>query len=274
VARVVVNLASGQDVPFQVDRDLPGPAYFALGIRKCGSTLFNKIIQQLSQSNNRRYVNVAGRYFNNNIAAKDWMKDPANCDILYGGNVYGGFRFMPWAFADSPVYKSAKKILMVRDPRDAIVSEYFSNAYSHRIPQRTTDGVAISDLLEKMRSKALGMELDEYVVERSPALLSIFMGYVKQSKVTPMRVVKYEDYIFEKPDLIRLIASEFDMQVGDAQIESIMAWADVRPQTEVPTKFVRRVTPGDHREKLRPDTITKLNEILKPAMEAFCYDPS
>jgi hypothetical protein len=271
VVKITVNLASGQQIPFQVDKDLDGPAYFVLGIRKCGSSLFNKLVIDLAKFNNRRFVNVAGRYFSNNIAAKDWVKDPANCAILYGGNVYGGFRVMPTAFARAPLYKEGKKILMVRDPRDALVSEYFSNAYSHRTPQRTKDAAPITDLLEKFRREALETTLDKYVLDRARSLLSAFLGYVNQLNSASMTVVKYEDYIFRKPDLIRLIARDFDMHVDDAQISEIMAWADVRPEKEVPTAFVRRVTPGDHREKLRPETIAKLNAIMKPAMDAFGY---
>jgi hypothetical protein len=273
VARVTVVLESGQQVPFQVDKDLGGPAYFVLGIRKCGSSLFNKLAKDLASMNNRRYVNVAGRYFTKNIAPKDWIKDPANCDILYGGNVYGGFRLMPAAFASASLYREGKKLLMVRDPRDAIVSEYFSNAYSHSIPQRTQEAAPITELLEKRRREALDTSIDEYVVERGRSLLSAYLGYVNQLDSASMRVVKYEDYIFKKPDLIRLIASDFDMHVDDAQIATIMAWADIRPEKETPTAFVRRVTPGDHREKLRPETIAKLNTIMKPAMDAFGYDP-
>jgi Sulfotransferase domain len=273
VARVTVNLASGQEVPFQVDKDLGGPAYFVLGIRKCGSSLFNKLVKDLASLNNRRYVNVAGRYFTKNIAPKDWIKDPANCVILYGGNVYGGFRLMPAAFASAPLFREGKKLLMVRDPRDAIVSEYFSNAYSHSIPQRTQEAAPITDLLEKRRREALDTKIDEYVLERARSLLSAYLGYVNELNSASITVVKYEDYIFRKPDLIRLIASDFDMRVDDAQIATIMAWADILPEKETPTAFVRRVTPGDHREKLRPETIAKLNTIMKPAMETFGYAP-
>lgn len=272
MARIMVSLASGHQVPFQVDKDRGGPAYFALGIRKCGSSLFNKLVIELAKNNNKRFVNVAGRYFTSNIPAKDWIRDPANCAMLFGGNVYGGFRVMPAAFANSDIYKQGKKILMVRDPRDALVSEYFSNAYSHRIPERKDDAVAISDMLEKMRAEALRTQIDEYVLGRASALLPAFMGYANQIKSPAMTVVKYEDFIFRKPELIRLIAREFDMQVDDAQVEAMMAWADIRPDKEAPTAFVRRVTPGDHREKLRADTIAKINTIMKPAMDAFGYE--
>jgi hypothetical protein len=273
VTEITVNLASGHQIPFVVDTDSSGPAYFALGIRKCGSSLFHKLVIQLAKMNNRTFVDVAERYFKSNIVSKDWIKDPANCAILYGGNVYCGFREMPATFQDAPLYREGKKILMVRDPRDALVSEYFSNAYSHGIPQRQQDAADITNLLEKLRREALHTPIDEWVVERAGSLRSAFLGYVDELGSNSMTVVKYEEYIFKKPELIRLRARNFDMRVNDAQITQIMGWADVRPEQEVPTQFIRRVTPGDHRDKLRPDTIGKLNRILKPAMDAFCYAP-
>jgi hypothetical protein len=42
---------------------------------------------------------------------------------------------------------------------------------------------------------------------------------------------------------------------------------------EDPHKFVRRVTPGDHRVKLNPATIKTLNDLLAPVMETFGYQP-
>ena len=273
MTEITVNLASGHQIPFVVNTECSGPAYFALGIRKCGSSLFYKLVIQLARLNNRTFVDVAERYFKSNIVSKDWIKDPANRAILYGGNVYGGFREMPVTFADAPLYTEGKKILMVRDPRDALVSEYFSNAYSHGIPQPTQDAAGITILLEKLRREALHTQIDEWVVDRAASLRAAFLGYVSQLNSTSMTVVKYEEYIFKKPELIRLIARNFDMRVDDAQVAHIMGWADVRPAQEVPTQFIRRVTPGDHREKLRPDTIARLNKILKPAMDAFGYAP-
>jgi len=274
VTEITVKLASGRQIPFVVNTDCPGPAYFALGIRKCGSSLFYKLVIQLARMNDRSFVDVAERYFKSNIVAKDWIQDPANRVILYGGNIYGGFREMPVTFADAPLYREGKKLLMVRDPRDALVSEYFSNAYSHGIPPPTEEAAGITNLLEKLRREALHTQIDEWVVDRAPSLRSAFLGYVNQLESTSMTVVKYEEYIFQKPELIRLIARNFDMRVADAQITQIMGWADVRPTQEVPKQFIRRVTPGDHREKLRPETIRRLNQILKPAMDAFGYAPT
>ena len=104
-------------------------------------------------------------------------------------------------------------------------------------------------------------------------MLRAFMGYAEETRSSLTRVIRYEDYIFRKPELVRLMAEQFGFTVADAQIDEMMSWADVRPEKEDPTAFIRRVTPGDHREKLRPATLTAVNEILKPALDCFAYAP-
>jgi len=102
-------------------------------------------------------------------------------------------------------------------------------------------------------------------------MLGAFMGYAEETRSSSTKVVRYEDYVFSKPELVGLMAEQFGFIVTDAQIDEMMSWADVRPEKEDPTAFIRHVTPGDHREKLLPATVAALNEILKPALSCFGY---
>jgi hypothetical protein len=47
----------------------------------------------------------------------------------------------------------------------------------------------------------------------------------------------------------------------------------VIPAEENPTEFVRKVVPGDHREKLGIATIRRLDEMLADEMATFGYIP-
>ena len=271
MVEVTLSLANGRQVPFEVDRDLAGPAFFVLGIRKCGSSLLNMLCIDLARMNNRWFIDVGGKFFFANVPARVWSRDPALCDLLSGGNVYGGFREMPIALADHPIFRDGPKILLVRDPRDALVSEYFSSAYSHPIPPRADLDAPMTDLMEELRREALNTGIDAFVINRARWMRQTFLGYTESARLARTVVVRYEDYIFRKPELVRLIAQQFGFKVEDGQIDGMMRWADQRPAIEEPTAFVRRVTPGDHRVKLRPATIDALNELLKPAMDAFGY---
>jgi hypothetical protein len=45
----------------------------------------------------------------------------------------------------------------------------------------------------------------------------------------------------------------------------------VLPDAEQPTAFIRKVTPGDHREKLSPTIIEELNGVFADEMHLFGY---
>ena len=115
-------------VTFNIDESRGGDAFFMMGVRKSGSSMFFKIARALTLHNGYNYVDVAGTLFNKNIKVGEWVKNPAINAIIKGGNVYSGFRNFPAGAWNNPVSLAAKKVLLVRDPRDALVSEYLSNA--------------------------------------------------------------------------------------------------------------------------------------------------
>jgi hypothetical protein len=50
-----------------------------------------------------------------------------------------------------------------------------------------------------------------------------------------------------------------------------MEMVDQVPQSEDKMKFVRKAVPGDHREKLQPETIKRLNNQLRSVLETYDY---
>jgi sulfotransferase family protein len=270
--QIDVTLADGRAVTFDVERDLDGPAFFLLSIRKCGSSIFNNISNALAQANGRNYVNVGDRFFRANVTEKYWAADPGLRRILSPGNVYGGFRMLPSAFVESELFQTSPKLLFVRDLRDAVVSLYFSNAYSHPIPKADSASGDVSALMLRLREEALTHEIDEAALRLAVAMRVTAMEYEAIIDWPSVTVLRYEDYIFDKPALIDVIVERFGWDVTDEVKRDILEWADVRPTEEDPTKFIRRVTPGDHIDKLQPETIAKLNEMLGPALEMFGYE--
>jgi hypothetical protein len=54
-------------------------------------------------------------------------------------------------------------------------------------------------------------------------------------------------------------------------MDAILAQVDEVPDSEDQKRFVRRVIPGDHRNKLQPETIKRLNNQLRESMFHFDY---
>lgn len=272
LSNVWVDLADGRRVSFEAAH--PGTlaeTCFVLGIRKCGSSIMNSMVADLARASGRHYLDVAGRFFQANIPERAWRTDPASQRLLVSGQVHGGFRAMPLVFAGHPVFSAARKILLIRDPRDALVSEYFSNAYSHALPEEGGAGGATAEMLA-LRRAALRASIETYVLKQAPALNRTFMEYEAVAQDSRTRLFRYEDVILAKRQWVRDIAAHFGWPpVENGLLDGMMGWADVLPAEERADQFIRRVRPGDHREKLSGEVVARLNELLRPAMDAFGY---
>jgi hypothetical protein len=272
VERKDILLSNGRTISFEITREPGRGAFFILGVRKSGSSVLNAMCTALSRFNNYNYVDVAGIMFNNNLTVASWVNDPVINELLAEGNVYGGFRVMPFAFSKSPIFRNAKKVLLTRDPRDALVSEYFSNAYSHVIPAASGERAEVSRQMTELRQKALQTNIEDSVLSMAPNLNRTILGYSSVYKDAATLVLKYENVILDKRRLIGSICTHFGWNATEQLTTNILGWADVVPAKEDQMAFVRKVVPGDHKEKLSKKTISRLNRILKPAMELLGYD--
>jgi Sulfotransferase domain len=259
-----------RDIVFSVDDSKPGNAYFMMGVRKSGSTMFFKIAHFLARRSGYHYVDVSATLFPKNISVGQWVRDPSISNIIRGGNVYAGFRVFPSGAMENPIYQEAKKVLLIRDPRDALVSEYFSNAYSHSLPAATGNSGPRESLLQQ-RQIALATPIDEYVSTRMPVMRRTLQEYEPVLKDPKALILKYEDIVFRKADMINRILAHFNWQCSPQEIESIVGKVDIKPDKEDPKQFIRRVTPGDHRDKLQPSTISRINHELAGILTAMGY---
>jgi hypothetical protein len=192
----LVKLANGRSVTFEVGDPALTPdggqtAFFVLGIRKCGSSILNSMLNDLGRLNGFPFVDIGGGFFANNIPEQDWREDPAALNALVPNTVYGGFRAMPLVFAQSPLYQASRKILLVRDPRDALVSEYFSIAFSHGLPDETAgEGGAREEFLA-LREQTLASHIETVVLERAGILGETFLEYAGTLADKQARVYRY-----------------------------------------------------------------------------------
>lgn len=257
------------DIAFDVAHDPNQPMFFLFGVRKSGSSIMNSMVTSLARMNHLHYVDVAGRLFEAGLSVASWQRQPSMRGLLHGGNVFGGFRNAPLGLLGTTALEECPQILLVRDPRDALVSEYFSNAHSHSLPAA---GEAREQLLAE-RAQAQSAEIGPYVTRMAPRLLQTLREYRPFLAHPRMRLYHYEKAILDKRWFLHDLCAHFGWEASEAQIGMILQWADIRPEAEEPTAFIRKVTPGDHREKLRPGTIAQLNSVFEDEMRLFGYAP-
>lgn len=252
--------------------DAPGgEVYFCLGVRKSGSTLLNRIVQPLARRNGINAVNIPATFFMHGLDVDDWAGADLR-DVVLPGNIYVGFRSFPANIAGYPRFEMARKVFMFRDPRDALISQYFSDAYSHPAPAGDTEASRQhAEMFERRRAEARGTPIDDYVIKRARSMdqtLRAFGGLLGDPRCL---VLRYEDYIFQKPRLVHKILRHFDWTCPPGAIEALVKQVDEVPESEDPQRFVRRVIPGDHRKKLSQPAIGKLNKLLAESMRMFDY---
>jgi hypothetical protein len=267
VATISLKSAS-LELPIPPPRiDMEG-SRFALSLHKAGSTLLNELVEDLSGAAHVPYVDLFGFLFEKGVPEAQ----VENLGGLFSrsGYSFGGFRHPTVQGGLLQMPPRSRAVLLVRDPRDILVSFYFSVAKSHSLP-------AAGQLRENIaseREKALNSDIDAWVIQKVPGFLSRFRAYKKwldAHEPGAVRIYRYEDVIFEKRRWLASINEFYGWQVPESYIHTISDRHDIVPNAEDQGSQIRKVTPGDHRNKLKPETIEKLNDLFREDVAAFGY---
>ncbi|MEZ6244089.1 MAG: sulfotransferase domain-containing protein [Phycisphaerales bacterium] len=249
------------------EADLPSSLIFSA--HKAGSTLLQQLLTNLAPHAGVTMFRLESVFWDQGVPPGQM---PADASSLFHprGYCYGVFRMFPWRY-QIPILAQAKKILLVRDPRDAIVSHYFSVAKSHPEPKNAPEEVKLQRLAERERVGA--NTIDEHVLEHAEFFFRVHWRYMRDlTKTHTVRVFRYEDVIFEKRAWVDELCAELGWDVPARLRHEVADLYDKRPKEENAAAHIRRVTPGDHREKLRPETIEKLNEVFATALDRYGYE--
>lgn len=241
---------------------------FLFGLPKAGSTLLNRVMRPLCERGDLAAFSLHNAMRGLGISMQD-MPDTVGEIYEATGYVYMGYRGLQ-PQDKIPSFASGRAVYLVRDPRDMIVSKYFSEAFSHRPPGSTVDDKMIKKF-EERRQKLQNMNLDNYVLESGHHTLDAFENTQAELANVEHRVWRYEDVVFDKLNWVNQMLDHLDLNVPKQVVERVVERNDVRPDAEQTDAHVRRVTPGDHRNKLQPETIEKLNEIFAPILTRFNY---
>ncbi len=251
---------------------------FAFSIHKSGSSLFFGILKDVCQESNRLNLNekkqfssIPNELFRQGLGETP-LKDPAfpkkynikfdNPDILYCG-----FRWVP-AFFQGDIEKNAIIMGLVRDPRDVLTSHYFSMLKSHVIPKGKT-----GDAMEKNRKRLAQVNINDYMDGqiKTGFWLERLLRLTELKDNEGSKFWRYEDIIFEKKKWLSEILDHMSMNLPAESKEKILLKWDILPSKEDTSKHIRKVIPGDHKEKLQPATIEKMNDYFSEILDCWNY---
>ncbi|HMJ76893.1 MAG TPA: sulfotransferase domain-containing protein [Iamia sp.] len=191
--------------------------------------------------------------------------DPAVAGAFHPeGYLYSSFGGFVGGLPDLERYR---KILVVRDPRDILVSQYFSIATSHQTP-----GTAKRAEFLQRREHAREVGIDAFVLERAPVVQSVLRRYADELLPVPGTLVTtYEELVTDLGAWLRRALAFVDLPADEALVADLVAEGRPAPEREDVTAKRRQVTPGDHRRKLRAETIAALDEQLAEELVVYGY---
>jgi len=229
-------------------------SFFVFSYHKFGSTLQDNIIKEILSIADIPYIDIDQNTFAQGVSMNSVCNDIQS--IIYPiGYAYIGFRRLFSFPLDIDLTKN-KKICLVRDPKDASVSRYFSNKYSHTLPE---SGLFREELLtERENIKDYGIEINEFVLENSKEYKENLKRYMQLGKKN-LKIFRYEDIIYNKINWIEEICLFLELSIDLNEIKKIVSKYDIFPDTENVKEHIRQVHPGNHKKYLREETIQKLN---------------
>ncbi len=168
-----------------------------------------------------------------------------------------------------PEVESYLKILMIRDPRDILTSHYFSQAYSHPLPGDPEKAAEF----QRSRELVLQKTIDEFVMGYSERVAECTSNYLRFLVDQPnLLVTRYEDMVADFPRWLDELLAFCSLTVSEQTRASLIGSATGPiPAAHRPDQKRRQVAPGDHRRKLKAETIAALNERFAAAIERFGY---
>lgn len=245
------------------------PDCYAFSIHKAGSSLMHKMIGDVCRFAGIPAISIPDTLFREGLFEKDWEEDEGILDLITPGRIYYGFRNLPKIFLKDVFHlKDKKAVLLIRDPRDALVSQYFSfggKSISHRLPEKNKEA-----FLEKVQNTA-HLEIDQYVMSAAANHRKKLIAYKNNLNFDKVLVFKYEEIYFDKRKFLHAIFNHYEILVEPELLDRVAADNDIRPESEDSTKHIRKGLPGDHLNKLQPETIQKLNDMFMDICAWYGY---
>lgn len=246
------------------------PPVHVFGVKKGGSTLLARVVRDLAPFGPRTLWEPARAFFQDGLPMYRCTQDLDGA-LTRPGYVYSTFRWLPenWLL-DLHGGAVQRGILLVRDPRDMLVSLYYSDMKSHSIPD---EGPLRQGMLAQREAlESGGTSIDDYVLTKGDQFLRNYFRTLQLMTVDGIRVVRYEDIIYDKRHLVDAIADLLNVDTDEDTLDTISARHDVRPDSERPNAHIRQIDPGNHREKLRNDTIAALDDRFGPVLSLLGYE--
>lgn len=263
-----INLLAGKDEPVSTH-----PSIIHFSFNKAATQYVKDILSRCAGENGLKTVGYNDYAFHTNLPYLDHLDaeqvQPYAHIFRPQGYLYSVFGGMVEGIPSMEKYKI---VLIARDPRDILVSNYYSMAFSHKLPDKKGD--KYDDFISR-RSYAQSVSIDEYVKARAEVVFNEFYRYQTQllDKFPHTYLTSYESMVLDFENWLKALLQYCELKISDTLFQAIVDEnKKLKPKKEDVNSHLRKGMPGGHKDKLKPETIHFLNEKLAPVLERFNYN--
>lgn len=254
-----------------------GYAYFSkptasvvfFSTHKCASTLMLRMLVHINKRTlGLTHLNLAAFLWdvrgNSGLSVQALIAASAQEYFRDRGVLYAPLR----SYVDISHLRVARPVLMLRDPRDILVSGYYSAKYSHRPPADSKRRAAFL----KHREDLHGISVEDYALIYAPHTLSLYDEYRRH--IPRSALLTYEQMWHDFPSFAARLAQILGVKFSNRLYEELrrMAAPDSTDGEDI-TAHRRKGTPGDFRDKLSPQAAARLTELFADNLK-WMYGPA
>jgi hypothetical protein len=232
---------------------------------KCASTFISNLFDVILKRSDYDLIDYAGAIWNardkiNPTSPYEVFLEQAYTDLYsLNGKIYAPQR----RYLDFPGRSKFKHIFFLRDPRDILVSSYFSMAFTHSEP---SNSIARDRFLSR-RNEIKEQDIDDYVlVQAEEWVVPLYKQYKELRETSETYIyLKYDVFADNTPEFVKTISEFLGLNPSREDMELLTKNASPVQSIEV-MNHKRSGKTGQYLQKLRPTTVEKLNYILSEVL--------
>ena len=237
------------------------PSVLFYSYYRCGSMFLSRALRELAVANGLQHLDYCSYFVKVHPEQGSRLFDEATLARAFhpSGCHYGTLR-RAYPIPSHELYRS---VLLLRDPRDCLVSHYYSVRDSHTLNNRGN--------LEARR-EALRTDIDQWVLGKASEYAQDFEQFHARLVGKPgVLFLRYEEMVTAFPEFLRKVVAHTGLDQDEEAVARILEEADFEVSEENLLAHKRSVKPGNHLKKLKPETVASLNEALAEVLELFDY---
>ncbi len=230
-------------------------------VHKSASTFFNWYLKELCLQTGHIYMDINGYFVTQGQKGVLKQNEPEFKNKVFKkeGFIYGPLRnyIEVTDIDDYPV------VLILRDPRDVLTSQYFSIKNSHPL---------LTPELIKRRKFAQESSIDEHVLSQSDRFVTTYTQYINNiyGKKNVL-FIKYENMITDFRSALHSINAHCGFHLNEEQLKLLDKSDSFQIKKENQKQHIRKIASGDYKEKLKPETIAILNKKFETILLKLGY---